>query len=70
MFSFTMQNALDELTTCGDTEVAAANIRIAIRRLSRATRATPHAGNVTGFGAQFEVMCVFVHMYVCNFMSP
>ena len=37
--------------TCGDTEIAAANIKIAIGKLTRATQ----PGNVTGFGAQFEV---------------
>ena len=37
--------------TCGDTEIAAANIRIAIGELTRTTQ----PGNVTGFGAQFEV---------------
>jgi hypothetical protein len=46
-----IHTALDELNTCGDTEIAAANIRIAIGRLSR--RVQP--GGVTGFSAQFQV---------------
>ena len=39
------------LTTCGDTEIATANIMIAIGKLARTTQ----PGNVTEFGAQFEV---------------
>ena len=42
----------------------ATNIRIAIGRHSRATQ----HGNVTGFGAQFEVICVFVCMCVILFV--
>jgi hypothetical protein len=46
-----IHTALDELNTCGDTEIAAANIRIAIGKLNR----TVQPNNVTGFSAQFQV---------------
>ena len=50
---------MDELITCGDTEIAAANIRIAVGRLNRIV----HPDNVTGFAVQFEVRA---KPYICN----
>ena len=46
-----IHNALDELITCGETEIAAANIRIVIGKNSR----TVEGKNITGFQKQFEV---------------
>jgi hypothetical protein len=46
-----IHTALSELITCGDTEIAAANIRIAIGRLGRMVASS----SVTGFQNQFEV---------------
>ena len=46
-----IHNALDELITCGETEVAAANMRIAIGRLGR----TVSPSGATGFHHQYEV---------------
>ena len=51
-----IHNALDELITCGETEIAAANMRIVIGKLSRLVPTR----NVTGFQAQFEVTCMRV----------
>ena len=46
-----IHNALDELLTCGETEISAANMRIVIGKLSR-----PSEGQkITGFSKQFEV---------------
>ncbi len=47
-----IHSALNELLTCGDTEVAAANMRIAIGRLSRPIE---EESEVSGFQKQFEV---------------
>ena len=47
-----IHSALDELLTCGDTEVAAANMRIAIGRLSRPIE---EGSEVSGFQKQYEV---------------
>ena len=47
-----IHSALDELLTCGDTEVAAANMRIAIGRLSRPIE---DGSEVSGFQKLYEV---------------
>jgi len=47
-----VHNSLDELITCGDTEVAAANLRIVIGKLSRPVEV---GSATTGFQNQFEV---------------
>lgn len=47
-----IHNALLELLTCGDTEVAAADIRIAIGKLNRQAE---ESSEMTGFQKQFEV---------------
>ena len=47
-----IHNALDELLTCGDTEVAAANMRIIIGELSQPAEA---GSRVSGFQKQYEV---------------
>ena len=47
-----IHNALDELLTCGETEIAAANMRIVIGRLGR----TVPERSITGFQQQFEVV--------------
>ena len=46
-----IHNALDELITCGETEIAAANMRIVIGRLHR----TAQGKRISGFQTQFEV---------------
>lgn len=46
-----IHNALDELITCGETEIAAANMRIVNGKLSRLV---PQK-KVTGYQVQFEV---------------
>ena len=46
-----IHNALNELITCGETEIAAANLRITITRLSR----TAPGQALTGFRAQLQV---------------
>ena len=46
-----IHSALDELITCGDTEIAATNMRIVIGRLSR----TLISHYKTGFDEQIEV---------------
>ena len=46
-----IHNALAELITCGDTEIAAANMRIVIGKLRRMVPSM----SVTGFQQQFEV---------------
>ena len=47
-----IHNALDELLTCGDTEVAAANMRIVIGKLSRPAE---EESSISGFLKQYEV---------------
>ena len=47
-----IHNALDELLTCGDTEVAAANMRIVIGRLSRPVEV---GSKDSGFQRQYDV---------------
>ncbi len=44
-----IHKALDELVTCGDTEIAAVNMRITIGKLSRTVE------GISGFQKQFEV---------------
>ena len=60
-----IHNALDELITCGDTEIVAANMRIAIGRLSR----TVPGQAITGFQAQEVgvewVWQIFVSLHLC-----
>ncbi len=51
-----IHNAMDELLTCGDTEIAAANIRIVIGRLSRPAK---EGSEMTGFQKQYEVRSLF-----------
>ena len=46
-----IHNALDELATCGDTEIAAVNMRIILGRLSRIVEGQ----KISGFQKQFEV---------------
>ena len=46
-----IHDALNELLTCGETEIAAANMRIAIGRLSRPV----NTQDMTGFSEQFQV---------------
>ena len=47
-----IHNALDELLTCGDTEVSAANMKIVIGKLSQP--AEP-GSSISGFQKQYEV---------------
>ena len=47
-----IHNALDELLTCGDTEVAAANMRIVIGKLCRPAE---EGSSISGFQKQYEV---------------
>ena len=46
-----IHDSLNELLTCGETEIAAANMRIAIGRLGRLT----NSQDTTGFSKQFQV---------------
>ncbi len=55
-----IHNALLELLTCGDTEVAAANMRIAIGRLSRPIE---ERTEITGFQKQYEVQIVVTYYF-------
>ncbi len=43
---------MDELVTCGDTEIAAVNMRITIGKLSGTVEGRE---NISGFQKQFEV---------------
>ncbi len=52
-----IHNALNELMTCGDTEVAAANMRIAIGRLSRQIE---DRSEMSGFQNQYEVQNIYL----------
>ena len=52
-----IHNALDELITCGETEIAAANMRITIGRLGR----TLPSREITGFQQQYEVVSMLVY---------
>ncbi len=47
-----IHNALDELVTCGDTEIAAVNMRITISKFSRTVKGSE---NISGFQKLFEV---------------
>ncbi len=47
-----IHNALEELLTCGDTEVAAANMRIVIGKLSRPVEP---GSKDSGFQRQYDV---------------
>ena len=47
-----IHNALDELVTCGDTEIAAVNMRIFLGKLSRTVE---RRRIISGFQKQFEV---------------
>ena len=47
-----IHNALDELLTCGDTEVAAANKKIVINKVFRPGLKFP---SISGFQKQYEV---------------
>ena len=44
-----VHDAIDELIRCGETDIAAGDIRIAIANLSQTT-----AGGLTGFQKEFE----------------
>ena len=46
-----IHDALNELLTCGETEIAAANMRIAIGRLSKPV----NTKGMTGYSKQFQV---------------
>ena len=46
-----IHDALDELITCGETEMAATDLRIRINKLYRSTG----PGGMTGFQQQFQV---------------
>ena len=46
-----IHDAIDELITCGESEIAAANIRITINRLTAFG-----VGGMTGFQQQFQVL--------------
>ena len=67
-----IHDAIDELITCGESEIAAANIRITINRLTAF-----RFGGMTGFQQQFQVLnffyssplCVCVCVCVCITMS-
>ncbi len=59
-----IHNALLELLTCGDTEVAAANMRIAIGRLSRPIE---ERSEITGFQKQYEVQIVVTYYLTLYF---
>ena len=59
LFTFVLQaqytfnhDALEELITCGKTEISAVNLRIAMNRLSAPDQTT----GLTGFQKQFEVL--------------
>ncbi len=58
-----IHSALDELLTCGDTEVAAANMRIVIGRLSRPNE---EGSEVSGFQKQFDVCLSAIIMLIYN----
>ena len=47
-----IHNALDELITCGETQIAAANMRIVIGKLAEALASR----DTTGFHQQYEVV--------------
>ncbi len=47
-----IHDSMDELVTCGDTEIAAVNMRITIGKLSRTVEGRE---NISGFQKQFEV---------------
>ena len=57
-----IHTALDELITCGETEVAAANVRIAIGRLGRIAA----SNSITGFQQQYEVSGAAICLRGCN----
>ncbi len=50
-----IHNALDELVICGDTELAAVNMRITISKLSRTVKGSE---NISGFQKLFEVCII------------
>ena len=56
-----IHDALDELITCGETEIAAANIRIVIGKLKR----NIDHNNTTGFQAQYEVHTNYSYHTMC-----
>ncbi len=41
-----VHNALDELVTCGDTEIAAVNMRITIGKLSRTVKGSENISGI------------------------
>ena len=52
-----IHDALDELITCGETDIAAASLRVRVNRLSK----TVPGKGITGFVEQFQVcVCVCV----------
>ena len=61
-----IHNALNELLTCGETEITAANMRIAIGRLSR----TVQSGTVTGFQKQYEVRSYELYVSIMAHPPP
>ena len=62
-YNIFIHNALDELLTCGDTEVAAANMRIVIGKLCRPAEV---GSSISGFQKQYEVSA---HQYLVHYHS-
>ena len=60
-----IHNALDELLTCGETEITAANMRIAIGKLGRSVQ----SGTGTGFQKQYEVHVLYVAIIIFHHTS-
>ena len=58
-----IHNALDELHNCGETEISAENMRIAIGRLARRV----HGSGVTGFEKQYEVIVISIGVFLFIF---
>ena len=53
-----IHDSLSELVVCGETEVAAADLRVKMNRLRRPAPGDP--SRLTGFQTQFQVVCVCV----------
>ena len=61
-----IHDALDELITCGETDISAAGLRVKVNRL----RKTIPGKGITGFAEQFQVDIKYTNNYLIPRPQP
>ena len=61
-----IHDALDELITCGETDISAAGLRVKVNRL----RKTIPGKGITGFAEQFQVDIKYTNKYLIPRPQP